>query len=201
MRAARDRGNSPRKNAAITLGGSGGQRFGAAPGLNHGILRKVGAEDLIPADHVLAVFLQHFEDALIEIGLQREGVFEAVRFAEHLHFLGLRPRFAVDLIAADMEEGIGKERGHLADEGVKESVGPLTGGVEHGIEDAEVAADFERAGAGSELRIGGQPTQSVAGDVELGHHADAAGGGVGDHFTHLVLRVEETVGTQLLQLG
>ena len=41
----------------------------------------------------------------------------------------------------------------------------------------------------------------MAGDVELRDHADAAGGCVGHHFAHLVLRIVIAVRPGLLQLG
>jgi hypothetical protein len=46
-----------------------------------------------------------------------------------------------------------------------------------------------------QFRIGGERGLTVAGHLDLGHHVDAAGLGVGHDFAHVVRRVEAAVAT------
>src|ERR1039458_4726269 len=97
-----------RKNPPVTLGGGFRQRFLAAPGLHYRARRKIGAEDLIPSDHVLPIFLENFLDALVEVSLDGQRVFEPVLLREGLHRLRLLPSLPISRVAADVEEGVRK---------------------------------------------------------------------------------------------
>src|SRR5690348_7390683 len=111
------------------------------------------------------------------------------------------PLRALHLVAADVEEVIGKQRSHFTNESVQEFVNGLARGVHGGIEDAPFTLDLVWAGRAGQLRISDQPASRVAGDIELGDHADAAVAGVGDHVAYLVLRVVESIGAEFMQLG
>ena len=60
-----------RENPAIALSCGFGQRLLPAPGLNHDVVReRPGCQNLVPADHRLAMLRQNLLNSLVEIGLQ-----------------------------------------------------------------------------------------------------------------------------------
>ena len=92
------------------------------------------------------------------------------------------PLLAGYLIAADVKERIGKERGHLADECVQKLIGGFARRVHGGIEHAPIAFDLIGPGRAGKFRIADQPTGRVAGDIEFGYYANAAIPGIRDDF-------------------
>ena len=110
------------------------------------------------------------------------------------------PLLAGYLVATDVKERIGKQRGHFADEGVQKLIGGFARRVQGRIEHAPVALDLIGSGRTGELRIPDQPTGGVARHVELGNHANTAVLRVGDHLANLFLRIINAIGTELLKL-
>src|SRR5213076_516304 len=94
-----------------------------------------------------------------------------------------------------------KKRGHLAQEGVKKLVGLVARRIERRFKNAGAAFNFERAGSTAHLWITNQPTGAVTGNIKLGHYSNAAVTRVGNDLAHLVLCVEEAVGTKRMELG
>src|SRR5277367_5361124 len=109
------------------------------------------------------------------------------------------PLFAVALVAADMEVGVGKQGGHFAYEAIEKLVGAFTRGVHSGVEDAPVPLDEIRPFATGEVGVADEPGGSVAWHVELRNYADTAVAGVLDNAANLVLRVEVSIRSLLLQ--
>ena len=87
-----------------------------APGLDHDVLRQVGLQDFVPADHDLAVLLQQLLHALVEVRLQPVRCLQVVLLANAWMRADCVPLLAVDFVAADVEVRVGEERRHLADE-------------------------------------------------------------------------------------
>ena len=122
-------------------------------------------------------------------------------FHEFLNFgIGV-PLFAVHFVAADVEEVVGENFGHFADELIEKFVGLVVRGSIAGIQDAPLAFDFVRAGAAGEFGVADEPGGAVAGHVEFGNDADAALVGVGDAGREFFLGVIEAVGAVFVQLG
>ena len=127
-------------------------------------------------------------------------VFKPIFPHERANARAVLPLLAGYLISADVKERIGKQRGHLADECVQKLISGFARRVHGRIEHAPVAFDLIRPGRTGKLRIAQQPTGGVAGNIELGHHANAAVARVRDHIANLLLRVVKTIGAELLQL-
>ncbi len=156
-------------------------------------------EDLVPAHHPLAETGEDGGEPAIEVGLERGVVLEALGPHERLDRSALLPLRPLDLVAADVPVGVGKERRHLGDEVFEEPVGLLPRGIEGRREDAEPALDRERprrAGVGGITR---EPRGRMARHVELRHHPDPAVAGVGHDLADLLLGIEEPVGALLLE--
>src|SRR6185312_6355022 len=121
-----------------------------------------------------------------------------------LEFADIRipiPFLAVDLISADVEVVVWEKTGHFSNERVKELVGSIAGGIKGGIKHSPIPFDLEGPGSAGKFRIGSEKGRCVSGDVELRNNANAAIARIRNHFTDFFLRVIQTVGTQLLQLG
>src|SRR5580704_13192146 len=108
------------------------------------------------------------------------------------------PLLAGYLIAADVKERIGKERGHFTDECVQKFIGGFTRWVQSWIEDAPIAFDLIGSRSTGKLRIPNEPTRRVSRDIEFGYHANTPVPGVCDNLANLFLRVKKAVGTELL---
>src|ERR1700680_980830 len=142
------------------------------------------------------MLLKKFEEALVEIILQRGRVLETVFAHEALDArIGL-PLYAVVLIASDVHAVVGKDCPHLRDESIEKFIGAFARRIHHRIEDAELAFDVERAGRAGEIGIPDEPCTGVSRDVELGHDADAAVARIGNNVAGLLLSIEESVGAQ-----
>ena len=177
----------------MALFGCVDEELDAMPVLNDGILRESGAEDFVPADHLLVMVSEDFLDAGTEVRLEFDGCLVAVGGHECLNLRVGAPLFTVALVAANVHIGIGKETAHFVEEGVEKFEGGLSSGVEGSILNAEAIGDGIGAGGTAEVWIADKPALDVAGHVELGDDADAARGGIGDDFADLVLGVELAV--------
>ena len=159
-------------------------------------------QDFVPAHHDLVILRDDLLQALVEISLQVLIVFHPVSMNECLNFRIGVPLLAVDFVASDVEVGVGKKLRHFLDEFFQEFVGRFARGIHDRI-DVAGAAGLERVRAGTARQFGiaEEPRPAVAGNVELGHHADAAIVRVGDELANFFLRVEHAVGTGAGQLG
>ena len=103
------------------------------------------------------------------------------------------PLFAVALVAADMEVGVGKERRHLPQKLIEKLERAFARRVHGRVHDAPAVRNLVRARAAGQLWIPYEPRRGVAGHIEFGNHADAAIVRVLDDVCDLLLRVVETV--------
>ncbi len=156
-------------------------------------------EHLVPADHLLAVLLHDRQQPPVEVRLQRVRVGEVVLLHERRDAFVRHPLLAFVLVAADVEVGVREERGHLAEEPVEELVDLFARRIERGLHDSPRALDAVRPRRAAELGMADEPAGGVPRNVELGHHADAAVGRVGDELFHLRLREEVPVRSLLVQ--
>lgn len=177
------------------------EELDAMPVLNDGILRECGAENFVPADHLLVVSGKNLLDARAEVRLQLFSGFEAMGVHEDFDLGVGAPVFAVTLITTDVHVGIGEETGHFAEKAVDELECGFARGIECCVVDAEFVRDCIRAGRAAEIRITDEPALNVTGHIELGDDADAARGCVGDDFADLLLCVVLTVGAEFSELG
>ena len=174
-------------------------RFLAPPGMDHRSFGKIGMEDLVPADHFFAVLSDNFQNALIEITLQRMIVRDVVLFHERLDILVGVPVLAVVLIAPDMQIFIREQPGHLGEELIEEIIDRVAGGIEYRVHDAPVALDGVRSRSAAQFRVTDQPAGGVGRHVELRHHPDAAVIRIGDDLADLFLGEVESVGAHFMQ--
>src|ERR1700730_5947630 len=119
---------------------------------------------------------------------------------EGLDFRIRIPLLAVYFVAANVEELVGEETGHLADEFIEKPVSLFPGRVHGGIEDSPLALNFVRSGPAGQFGIPGEPRRTVAWHVELRHHADTTLLCIRDHAADFGLGVEEPVRTHFMQL-
>src|SRR5579871_4542156 len=154
-------------------------------------------KNFVPADHDLVVLCQDLFQALIEIRLQVLIVLHAVGVNVFLNLRIRVPLLAVDLVAADVEIGIGKQLGHFGDEFVEELVGLFAGWIEDRI------ALFERKGAWAacEFGISDDPRAAVARHIKFWNDPNAALVRIGNEIANLGLRVELIVGAHARQFG
>ena len=150
---------------------------------------------------MLAVLRDQLQELRIEIDLEGGGIGDVVGLHEGDDLGIAEPGFAIALVAADVEVGVGKDGDHLADELIEKLIGARAGGVEGFVVDAEAVGDLEGAGGAGEFGIGDLPADGVAGHVEFRHDADAARAGVGDHVAHFFLGVELAVRAQFGEFG
>ena len=189
------------EDSLIALLCSVDQRGFAAPGLNDDVAGQGRIEDFVPADHAAVQGGEYFQDALIEVSLQRIGVFEVMQAHEGGDTRVGLPVGREGLIASDVDVGIGEDLGHLGEKRRDQLIGFFAGGIEGVGGDAKLAADACGGGAAGERRIGDQPGGAVAGHLKLRHDADAAVVRVGDDLARLLLRVEEAVGALRCERG
>ena len=156
-------------------------------------------EDLLPSDRLLPVLLEDGDHAFIEVDLEVLIRLHAVALLEGRHGRARVPLLAVDFVAPDVEIGVRKQRGHLAEEAIEEQIHGLVCGIERRVEDAPRPLDFERPLAGRQRRIRRENRSRVAGDIELRHHADASVRRVPHHVLDLFLGVIQAVRAELLQ--
>src|SRR5690348_16565746 len=99
-----------------------------------------------------------------------------------------------------MEIRVGKKAGYLPDETIQKCINLLARGVERRLKDAPFAFDLKGPWRARKFGISDQPTGSVTGNIELGNHPDATLRSVSHHPPYFGLRIELSVGTQLLEL-
>src|SRR5438270_11335454 len=159
-------------------------------------------QDFVPSDHDFVIFGDDLLQALVEVRLQVPIVLHAVGMDEFLNFRIGVPLLAVDFVASDVKVDVGKQLGHFGDELFQELVGRLTRGIHDRINVTRASAlESIRAGTAGKFGISHEPRPAVAGDVELGHHANATIMGIGDELANLFLRVKHAVGSHAGQLG
>ena len=124
-----------------------------------------------------------------------------MRAHEFLNFAIRVPLLSVYLIATDVEELIGKELGHFADELIEKMVSMLLCWIHGRVEDAPFALNLIRAGSAGQIRIADKPGGAVSRHVEFRDHANAALARIRDHVADLVLRVVEAIRAHFMQLG
>ena len=73
-------------------------------------------QDFIPSHHGLVVLGYDLLQALVKVGLQILIVLHVVRVDEFLDFRIGIPLLAVNLVAANVKIGVGKELGHFRNE-------------------------------------------------------------------------------------
>jgi len=94
----------------------------AAPGLHHHVLREgpralgPGGEHLLPHHRVPPEVARHRHDAPLEPALQRGAVPEPVGLHEGLHVRVGQPAGGRDLVAAHVQERVGKDVGDFGEE-------------------------------------------------------------------------------------
>src|SRR6202035_2477997 len=93
-----------RQDSAISLLCRFSQRRLTAPGLDDGAALEVGAENLIPPDHRLAVFLQQRLNAEVEVSVQGGAVGKLVLARKLLNGRRVSPLRVLHLISANMKE-------------------------------------------------------------------------------------------------
>ena len=177
------------------------ERGFAAPGLDDNVARKGRVENFVPADHVLVKVGENLEDARVEVSLEVRVVFELMRVHESEDARVGLPVGRGGFVTADVDVGVGKDGGHLAEEAGDEAVGLFARGVEGIRSNAELAADGCGRGAAGEFRIGYLPCGAVAGHLELRYDADAAVARVLDDLARILLGVEEVVGAEAGEFG
>ena len=189
------------ENPSIAAPGGIGEGILAAPRLDHRFFRQRGIENLIPADHYLAVLPHNLLQVAAEVCLQFFITFQTVRAHEFLDLGICVPLLAVHLIAADVEVSVGKKFCHFPNEFIHQFVGAVLSRIHGRIENSPLTFDLIGPGKAGNFRISGEPAGGVAGHVKLRHDADAAVARVFDQFLHFRLRVVQPVGRSLLQLG
>src|ERR1700682_5043889 len=100
-----------------------------------------------------------------------------------------------------MHVSVRKKQRHLAQKSVKKLVGLLARRIERRLKNSCATLNLVRAGGTADLRITDLPACAVTGNIKLGHYANAALTSKGNDLAHLVLRVEETIGTQRMESG
>src|ERR1051325_1161659 len=148
--------------------------------MNYDVLRQFGLQDLVPADHLLSVFLKDLQQARVEVSLQGVVVLDPFLLHEILDRGIAVPLLAFVFVAADMQVLVREERGHLAEKSVEKLVDLFARRIESGLEDSRTAFDRVWTRRAAELRVADKPARAVAGYVKLRHHANAAVARVGD---------------------
>ncbi len=173
----------------------------AAPGLyDHGA-GDAGLEDLVPADHGLAVLAEDGFDACIEIRLEVHVMFHPVCLHEGLDVGRVLPVFAGVLVAADVKIGIREEGGHFGKQFVQEGIDGFIGRVEDGVEYAKIALQGIGTFDAGQLRIGGKNGRGMCRDYEFRNNADTALCGVADNGADILLGIVLAIGGDLLKAG
>src|ERR1700719_2160119 len=138
-------------------------------------------------------------NSFAEIAQQLTAAFESMFFAKILDRGIPLPLRIQHFIAADMEIRVGKERSHFTDETIQKCVDVLARRIQRGLKDPPFPLDLKRSRCAGNFGISGQPTGGVAGNIELGHHPEAALRRVGNYLAYFGLGIELTIGTPLLQ--
>jgi hypothetical protein len=157
-------------------------------------------QDLVPADHLLAVFLDDGLHTAREVSLEILIVLHVVLLLEGADAGVGVPLLAIHLISPDVKVGVGKQGGHFTDEAIQKRVDLLAGGIHAGIEDAPAALDEVGARPGGEFGMTGEPGGGVTRHIEFGDDADTAIAGVGQHLADLRLREVVAIGALALEL-
>ena len=109
-------------------------------------------------------------------------------------------RLAAHLVAADVDERIGEQPRHLAEEVGEELVDLLARRIHRRVVNAVLARESIRTGSAAKLGIRDEPARAVSRQVELGNDANAAVGGVGNDLLDVGLRVVAAPRAVLVQL-
>ncbi len=103
------------------------------------------------------------------------------------------PAVLRDLVTADVDIFGGEDVHHLGQDVLKKRKGPFLSDTEHVLFHAPGIRDFVRASGAAELGIGCKRAEHMTGKVEFWNHCDAALGGIGYHFAHLITGIVASV--------
>ena len=138
----------------------------------------VGVEDVLPEDGVTAALLEVAGHLCGEPALQVVAVAEAFVGDALLAGGAAFPLAFGCLVAAQVDVGRGEEVADLVEDIVEEEEHGVAAGTEEGVGEARLGHTRRLSGAG-ERGVGVEGGFGVAGEVDLGHHGDMAGGGIG----------------------
>src|SRR5258706_5211755 len=137
----------------------------------------------------------------MEVSLQLVIAFDSSRFHEGLDLWIAVPLLTFVFVTADVHVSIRKQRGHLTQKSVKKFVGLFARRVERRLKDSRAAFNFERAGSTTHLRVTNEPAGAVAGNIKFRHYPNAALARISNNLAHLILRIEQTIGAERVELG
>ena len=149
---------------------------GAAPALCHHSGWRSAVKRLVPADDPLAVPGGELGQALIESRLEGGGAVQALVRHVGRDFGALVPPSWVHFVAANVDEGVGKDLGEFAEQGVHCFEHRWVDGIQNRFVNAEAVTRRHRGPPRPHSGMSAQPTGCVAGQVQFGDDADAAVG-------------------------
>ena len=152
----------------------------ASPGLHRGTRRQFRVQTFVPPHGASSKRLDPVHDVAMEGGA-----------------------VAADLVAAEVQELVGKDVGELLEKRVDGAQDARVVHVQTGVVNAEARARRGVRGSvrGPPLRMGREPTGDMARHIQLRHDPDGAVGRVGDQRTHLVHRIGVLAGQFRVGLG
>src|SRR5215217_3651544 len=168
--------------------------------MDYDIFRQLRLQDLVPADHLLAMLLQNLQQACVEVSLQRVIVLDPLLLHVSLDRRIAVPLLTFVLVAADVQVVVRKERRHLAQKRLEKFVDLFARRIEGGLEYTRPPFNGVWTRCATELRITNEPTGAVTGYIKLRHDANAAIAGIRDDLFDLFLRIVVAVRSKLVQL-